>query len=320
MNRWLADRFDRRGTLALLLALRRREQAPWLPIFTFHRVHARGAQTPFDEDAYDVEVVQLDRIAATVREHFDPIGIAELLRFAATRELPRNPVVITFDGGYRDGRDVALPILQRHGVPATFFVPAHRVAQRRMPWRDRLSYTVKMSPCEQMTVSWPEPRTFDLATPHARTRAIAELLPLALAAPDLPRFLDELAHAAGTPWTDELDRAFAGEHVLTWDHARELRAAGMDVQVHADSLYVTAGELSAARELLARELGSPVRALSHAGTAPVADAGFSLGFTGGGVQSLVGVLDPLALRRIGVELATAPALARAAVAAPSRAA
>jgi peptidoglycan/xylan/chitin deacetylase (PgdA/CDA1 family) len=54
------------------------------------------------------EVVSLDR----VRDHY--------VRGAA---LPAGAVLITFDDGYRDNLENALPILQRYGYPAVVFVP-----------------------------------------------------------------------------------------------------------------------------------------------------------------------------------------------------
>lgn len=44
--------------------------------------------------------------------------------------LPRRPVVLTFDDGYRNFRDHAWPILRRHGFPATLFMVAGKVAGR----------------------------------------------------------------------------------------------------------------------------------------------------------------------------------------------
>ncbi len=41
---------------------------------------------------------------------------------AGTRALPSQPVLLTFDDGYRDQYDVALPILKANGLSATFFV------------------------------------------------------------------------------------------------------------------------------------------------------------------------------------------------------
>ena len=58
-----------------------------------------------------------------------PIGIDELVRALDGAPLPKNPVMVTFDDGYRSCHDVALPILRAVGMRATFFV-ADRVHQR----------------------------------------------------------------------------------------------------------------------------------------------------------------------------------------------
>ena len=50
-------------------------------------------------------------------------------------DLPARPAVITFDDGYADNRTVALPILQAHGLTATFFVATGFLDGGRM-WND----------------------------------------------------------------------------------------------------------------------------------------------------------------------------------------
>lgn len=48
-------------------------------------------------------------------------GLAEALR-SADRPLPHQPVVLTFDDGYADFYDVALPLMARYGFTGTVFV------------------------------------------------------------------------------------------------------------------------------------------------------------------------------------------------------
>jgi peptidoglycan/xylan/chitin deacetylase (PgdA/CDA1 family) len=48
---------------------------------------------------------------------------AVLDHYLVGKPLPRNAVLITFDDGYRDIYENALPVLQKHGAPAVIFVP-----------------------------------------------------------------------------------------------------------------------------------------------------------------------------------------------------
>src|SRR5436309_15678116 len=55
---------------------------------------------------------------------FDCISLDDAVEaIAGHRKLRRDSVVLTFDDGYRDFYDVALPILQTCNVPAAIFVP-----------------------------------------------------------------------------------------------------------------------------------------------------------------------------------------------------
>lgn len=51
-------------------------------------------------------------------------------------------LAVTFDDAYRDNLEVALPILERHGVPATFFVVSDALGRTREYWWDALGRAV----------------------------------------------------------------------------------------------------------------------------------------------------------------------------------
>ena len=101
-----------------------------LPILMYHqitpapdRVFRKYAITPAEFDA------QMTWVAA---QGFVPIHLDDA--FGPTRRpLPARPIVITFDDGFQDCFDYAVPVLTAHAFTATFFVVAG-LAGRRSEW------------------------------------------------------------------------------------------------------------------------------------------------------------------------------------------
>jgi peptidoglycan/xylan/chitin deacetylase (PgdA/CDA1 family) len=83
----------------------------------FHRVDTRLAGKPIT-----VAEAEFDAYCRFFRRYFVPVTLTELLdRMDAGLDISRR-VVITFDDGYRDNLERAAPILERHGLPACFFI------------------------------------------------------------------------------------------------------------------------------------------------------------------------------------------------------
>ena len=72
-----------------------------------------------------VPVSVFDEQMAMIRElGYRPVDLdAVLAHYVDRRPLPDKAVLITFDDGYRDNLEHAVPILRRHGYPAVLFVP-----------------------------------------------------------------------------------------------------------------------------------------------------------------------------------------------------
>lgn len=78
---------------------------------------------------------------------FRPVTLNEVAGFVGGEEdLPERSVVVTFDDGYVDNLEMAMPILDRVGVPATFYITIDCIQNRRLPWPSRLRFSFRRTP------------------------------------------------------------------------------------------------------------------------------------------------------------------------------
>jgi peptidoglycan/xylan/chitin deacetylase (PgdA/CDA1 family) len=235
---------------------------------------------------------QLDWIG----RRFDFVSPDEL----STRATRRRPAVVTFDDGYADVYEHALPLLCRKGIPAAVFVVTKMIASGKLHLHDRLHMLLagalardgrareRLSHLLQDVVpagAWPRPRSAAPASPFALLRALLEALPHA----DLRRVARALE--AETPVDAN---THPGLRPLTWSQVRELRRAGMTIGSHTlthalltqeDSSTVQA-EVTGSRRDLERELGSAVEHFAYPDgrfddvvLAAVAAAGYRFAYT-----------------------------------------
>lgn len=89
-----------------------------LVILIFHRVlRTRDPLQPSEPTA-----VEFERQMRWVRDWFNVLPLGNAVRRLAVGTLPERALAITFDDGYADNHDVALPILLKLDLPATFFI------------------------------------------------------------------------------------------------------------------------------------------------------------------------------------------------------
>lgn len=189
-------------------------------ILTFHRVRAdRGAA--FAPNAHlEITPEFLEVLVKRLRrEGRDIVTLDEAMkRLAGGSEAPF--AVLTFDDGYRDNLEVALPVLQRLDAPFTVYVATGMIDRAINPWWLTLEEVIAREPRVSLE-GRPGADAFETRTVAEKTAAFRHLAER-LASMDEARqrqLADAMALRYGVDPAEILDRA-----MMDWDEVRELAA------------------------------------------------------------------------------------------------
>ena len=111
-----------------------------LSVLIFHRV----LPEPDPLFPEDMHARRFDELCGWLRSWFKILALDEAVKHLKAGTLPAGSASITFDDGYADNHRVALPILQRHGLSATFFIATGFLDGGRM-WNDTVIESVRQS-------------------------------------------------------------------------------------------------------------------------------------------------------------------------------
>ncbi|WP_298705219.1 polysaccharide deacetylase family protein [uncultured Veillonella sp.] len=105
-----------------------------VPVLNYHQVND-DLLSPLTMRTWDFD----DQMAYLKNNGYHTITMDQLNAYLSQgTALPDKPVLITFDDGYEDNYKNALPILQKYGMKATFFMIADSIGQPRFMNADQL--------------------------------------------------------------------------------------------------------------------------------------------------------------------------------------
>jgi peptidoglycan/xylan/chitin deacetylase (PgdA/CDA1 family) len=216
----------RLGAFRLLEGIYGRDR---LTVLAYHRVvdHAlpgfvgfRGnvSATP-DEFAQQMEMIA-DRMT--------PVTLEQVVASLDGRPLPERPVLVTFDDGYRDNLEVALPVMESHGILPTVFVATDHIGTAEPFWWDLVGWWFANSDVASANLPVVGERTWSDHIPLAR-----EWIQRAkhLADPVRQEAVDALGEVLGVGAVGD---AFEGL-LVDWEGVRSMVARGVSIGAHTCS-------------------------------------------------------------------------------------
>lgn len=289
------------GVVQAALRVRSLVATPWLTTLAYHRTaeHATNGDD-LDSEIIDATPAQFEQQIKFLSQHFNFVSVEEVVAFmAGTGKLPMNPVLLTFDDGYKECSTLSLPILRRYGARATFFISTQQMTERRLFWWDRFAWIVRNAKRDEIHLHYPREIILDVADETMRRRAHHTLTTMVKQTKglDLQRLMDELEAAAGCTLPRTTEKEMVDRALMTWAEVEGLSHADMSIGSHSFSHRVLQTlepheydlELGGSRRELEERLGRPIQTIAYPVGYPLGaneglraalrTAGYELGFT-----------------------------------------
>lgn len=195
-----------------------------LSVLIFHRVlPAPDSLFPDEMHAH-----RFDELCGWLAAWFNVLPLDQAVQHMQASTLPARAACITFDDGYADNFHVAMPILQRHGLTATFFIATGFLDGGRM-WNDTIIETVRACRAAVLDMSALGLGSHVLGTLTAQQAAISSLIGQIKYRPVAERIslTEEIARRANLQLPQNL--------MMISAEVKAMRHAGMQIGAHTVS-------------------------------------------------------------------------------------
>ena len=192
-----------------------------LAVFSYHRV----LETVDPLRVGDLTSEHFDADLQVVADHFNVLPLPEAVRLLRQRRLPACAAAITFDDGYRINYTQAAPVLERHKLPATFYI-ATGMIEAGVMWNDLIIDAIGACQSNQLVHEFErcEHQVIDVGQ---RRQRIGEILRALKYQPLADRFDQAEAFYFANTGRAELPRLMMNE-----SEVRELAEHGFDIGAH----------------------------------------------------------------------------------------
>ena len=241
-----------------------------LSILIYHRV----VPDPDTLMPGEVCAFEFDWQMAVLARWFNVLPLAEAVGRLRQGRLPVRAACVTFDDGYANNATVALPILLRHKVAATFFIATAFLDGGRM-FNDTVIETVRGAHGAELDGSAVGLNQLSIATDADRRQAIESVLKAVKYLPQQEREqrVEALHAAAGGSLPSDL--------MMTAEQVRHLQRNGMEIGAHTATHPILSrldadsarSEIVAGRRRLEELTGAAVRLFAYPNGRPGVDYG-----------------------------------------------
>lgn len=204
-----------------------------LLILTYHSV------LPYSENfnSFDyrncVSVGRFDQQLEFLKKAYRPLRLMEALQRLKTGTLQGGEVVITFDDGFLNNRRYALPLLQKHGLSAVFYISTAFIGRQEMLWTEKVNDIIMNNDLKEITLNLQDTVTFSMNSiperedASVKVRTYLKYQPWKVQENVIGQLIKNTKYKPAAIQRDPDRYAF-----MTWEDVRTIHQAGMEVGSH----------------------------------------------------------------------------------------
>ena len=218
------------------------------------------------------DIAAFNKQLCYLTQNFNVLPLPEGTKRLHDGTLPARAVCITFDDGYADNAEIALPMLQQYGVPATFFVATGFLDGGRM-WNDTVIESFRRARGDTIDLQEIGLGVYPIATLSERRQALFSVIDVfKYLAPEIRQSqVEQLASLIAENLPDHL--------MMTSEQVRTLHESGMEIGAHTVNHPILArtndadayAEISEGKAKLEAITGAPVRYFAYPNGKPGKD-------------------------------------------------
>ncbi len=250
-----------------------------LVILAGHRVRPEGGEWPAGEHLppdMAISDAKLERIVRWLARRYELVTVGAGVERLDRGWSGRNLVALSFDDGYRDNRRVLLPLLERTKATATVYLESRPLDERKVNWSHKYFWCLARANAFDFVHDFGA-ATSDQKTFHSLNQVATEerldaryhlkrILKYEADPAERDRAIDAVFAGLGGDERELCERLY-----MSWDEARELRAAGVELGGHTAGHAILSRldpaaqrrEVAGGAESMRRELAGEIASFAY---------------------------------------------------------
>ena len=218
------------------------------------------------------DIASFDTQLRILSRNFNILPLSQAVKLLRSNTLPSRAVCITFDDGYADNAEIALPILKKYSAVATFFVSSGVLNGGRM-WNDTVIESIRGAQGDILDLTQLGLGSYSIQTVAERQTVLMMLIDKLKYMPQKQRheWVDKLSTIIAAALPDNL--------MMTSDQVRKLHREGMEIGAHTISHPILAridnaiayNEIAEGKKILEEIINAPVNLFAYPNGKPNKD-------------------------------------------------